>query len=63
MAVVITVLAKNIKKEELDVKYNENEVQVNFKLDEQHHNLTYKLSHTVVPAQCEYKLTPSKVNY
>lgn len=62
VAVVITVLVKNVKPESLKIDFTERYVTVNLNLDEHQHELKFNLAHKIVPEQCSYKITPSKVN-
>lgn len=61
MAVVITVLVKNVKQENLKIDFKERQVAISLNLNEQQYNREYNLSHKIVPEQCSYKITPSKV--
>lgn len=54
-------LVKNVKKEDLDVNFSDRALTINLKVNEQHHNLLYNLSHKIVPEYCNYNLMPSKV--
>ncbi|CAH1953479.1 unnamed protein product [Acanthoscelides obtectus] len=61
-AVVITVLVKNIQNECLKVEFNESFVKLNISQPEYEPcEMCFKLSYKVVPEQCSYKLTPSKI--
>lgn len=59
----MTVLAKSVKNENLQVHFKDKELIINLRADDgQEHELVYKLSHIIVPEQCSYKITPSKVS-
>ncbi|EFA08477.1 protein SGT1 homolog [Tribolium castaneum] len=61
-AVVITVLVKNVKEENLSVNFAKTCVTAKIKFPEQDDiELKFNLSHEVVPEQCSYKITPSKI--
>jgi suppressor of G2 allele of SKP1 len=63
-AVVITVLIKNVKADNLTVNFSQTCVQVDVKFPDQDDiNIKFNLSHDVVPEQCSYKITPSKVQW
>lgn len=59
VAVVITVLVKNVKQEDLTIKFSDTNIIL--ELLELRHKLEFKLSHLIVPSQCSYKITPSKI--
>lgn len=62
VAVVITVLVKNLKEEYLKINFTDRNVEVRIAFPEQDENkVTYNLAHKIVPEQCSYKITPSKV--
>ncbi|XP_060533553.1 protein SGT1 homolog isoform X2 [Cylas formicarius] len=61
-AVVITVLVKNVKQEKLRVNFSDSKVTVDIQMPEfEECNLSFNLSHRIVPDQCCFKLTPSKI--
>ncbi|KAK9745335.1 CS domain [Popillia japonica] len=60
--VVITVLIKNVQQDKLKVNFNETSLGVNVHLDDgESYDLEYRLRHKIVPDQCSYKITPSKI--
>lgn len=63
VAVVITVLVKNLKQENLKVQFEPRNVKVEFKLPDENReeSVGFRLAHEVVPEQCSYKISPSKV--
>lgn len=63
VAVVITVLVKNVKQENLKIDFSERAVSLSLNVDEQQHDVKFNLSQRIVPEQCSYKLTPSKVSF
>ncbi|XP_050316039.1 protein SGT1 homolog isoform X2 [Anthonomus grandis grandis] len=61
-AVVITILVKNIKEDQLKVDFKNTQVQVHIIVPEYEEcHKSYNLSHKIVPEQSTYKLTPSKI--
>ncbi|GJQ85380.1 putative SGS domain protein [Trypoxylus dichotomus] len=59
--VVVTVLIKNVHQDKLIIDFGENSLRVNVVVEEETHNLEYQLRHKIVPEQCGYKITPSKI--
>ncbi|KAI4454574.1 protein sgt1 [Holotrichia oblita] len=60
--VVVTVLIKNVQQDKLKINFNETNLGVNVQLDDgENYDLEYHLRHKIVPEQCSYKITPSKV--
>nr|XP_022902007.1 protein SGT1 homolog [Onthophagus taurus] len=59
--VVITVLIKNVQKENLSINFGGKCVEICIKSEDAEHNLKYDLSHVIIPQQSSYKLTPSKI--
>ncbi|KRT81941.1 hypothetical protein AMK59_5252, partial [Oryctes borbonicus] len=59
--VVVTILIKNVQREKLTINFSENLLQVNVILEADTHNFEYRLRHKIVPEQCSYKITPSKI--
>ncbi|XP_044260110.1 protein SGT1 homolog [Tribolium madens] len=62
VAVVITVLIKNVKEDNLCINFAKNCVTAKIKFPDQDDiDLKFNVSHDIVPEQCSYKLTPSKI--
>ncbi|KAI4454592.1 protein sgt1 [Holotrichia oblita] len=60
--VVVTVLIKNVQQDKLKINFNETNLGVNVQLDDgENYDLEYHLRHKIVPEQCSYKITPSKI--
>ncbi|XP_023024371.1 suppressor of G2 allele of skp1 [Leptinotarsa decemlineata] len=61
-AVVITVLVKNMRESYLNVSFDNNKVMVALSHpDFEHCELCFNLSHIIIPEQCSYKLSSTKV--
>ncbi|XP_067012404.1 protein SGT1 homolog isoform X2 [Anabrus simplex] len=61
-SVVITILAKNIDKDGVKVDFREKMLSLTAKLPSgSDYSLELDLAHPVVPAQCSYKVLPSKI--
>ncbi|KAK9872012.1 hypothetical protein WA026_015258 [Henosepilachna vigintioctopunctata] len=62
-SVVITVLLRNIKEEQLTVQFFEKNVKLDITGSELSDNISrvFDLSHTIVPDQCSFKITPAKI--
>lgn len=55
-------LVKNIKDDQLKVSFAESEVSLQINVPEYEEcHLAFKLAHKIVPEQCGYKLSPTKV--
>lgn len=61
VAVVLTVLVKNVKDNDIEVNFTDASVSINLFVNEEANKLCFNLAHKVVPEQCSYKITPSKV--
>lgn len=59
--VVVTVLVKNVQPDKLYINFSENSLNVDLTVDEHEQKLEYYLAHKIVPEQCSYKITPSKI--
>ncbi|XP_066255567.1 protein SGT1 homolog [Euwallacea similis] len=60
--VVITVLVKNIKEDQLRVSFSDSNLHLNISVPEfEEYSKCFNLSYKVVPDQCSYKLSPSKI--
>ena len=57
--VVVTVLLKNVKEENLKIDCQQNTLTVS--ISEPKYDLTLKLAHPIEPEQCSHKTTPSKI--
>lgn len=62
-SVVITVLIKNITKEQLTIKFSESAVDLHINAGEHNSEISriFKLSHNIVPDQCSYRLASVKI--
>ncbi|KAL3271463.1 hypothetical protein HHI36_021949 [Cryptolaemus montrouzieri] len=62
-SVVITVLIKNIKEEQLSLKFSSEIVDLHIKGEKEDEEISksFNLFHKIVPEQCCYKLTPVKI--
>lgn len=61
-AVVITILIKNIQSDQLKVSFSDQEVTADITVPEyQDCHLQFHLSHRIVPEQCSYKTSASKI--
>ncbi|XP_044763524.1 protein SGT1 homolog [Coccinella septempunctata] len=62
-SVVITVLLKNLKEDQLAIKFSDKIVELNIKAGEHNQEISkvFNLSHDIVPDQCSYRLTTVKI--
>lgn len=59
--VVINILVKNMKNEDVNISYDDQSVTVDLKLPDKQTCFMYKLSHPVVPSQSSHRVLSSKI--
>ncbi|XP_075708417.1 protein SGT1 homolog isoform X2 [Rhinoderma darwinii] len=60
--VIITVMIKNVQKEDVHIKFAERQLTLNVNLPSgENYNLTLVLFHSIAPEQCTYKILSTKI--